>query len=293
MAAAIAAAAAAGSPARADDEAMNRIVLSGRIVIGANDTAWPLSYLGPDGEHIGYHVDICQRIVAEFRRKLNLPQMKVVAVPVTMTTRTAMLANSTIDMDCGPNPITNASLRQSLTSHATVVDETSFMTTADKPRYTLPDLEQKTIGMVAGGSSAALLRAAARKQSFKVNEVFGRTGEDTFAMLTDGRVDAISGPTPLLMANRARLDDPSRFVLLDIKLGRVYSGIRFGLGDETLRAIANDVIVSLARTGELARLYDKWYDKGTLPGFPRPIGLAPSPGQAAIFAEPGAEMQGM
>ena len=281
------------APAWAADEALGRIAKTGRIVIGAHDAGWPANYIGPQGNHVGYHITICQRIVERVRQHLNLPEIKIATVPVTMATRMALLTNGTVDMDCGPNPINNSTLRQALLTHATLVDEQGFMITVEKPRYKLADLERKNVGLVTGGSSAALLRAAARKQNFAVNEVFARSGPELLGMLGDGRVDAVLGPLPLLMANRARSAEPARFVLLDVQLGRVYSAIMVGLGDEKLRALANEVIVSLARTGELTRLYAQWFTTGTNPGFTQPIGLAMSPAQAELFAEPGIEMQSL
>ena len=279
--------------ASAADEGWAQIAATGRIVVGAHDAAWPVSYRGPDGSHVGYHMDICERIVSQLREQLNLPQLRMTTVPVTLATQTALLANDSVDLNCGPSTIRDSSLRYALFAHATLAYEQAVMTTIDKPRYSLTDLENKHIGLVSGGVAAPMLRAASRKHSFKVTEVFGRNVQDVFTMLVDGRVDAIMGPAPLLMSKRAQSSDFERFVLLDLRLGRVYAGITVGLGEEKLHALTNDVISKLAQSGELTRLYDKWHGNSLAPGFTRPICVPPSPAQSAILAEPGSEMREM
>jgi ABC-type amino acid transport substrate-binding protein len=96
--------------AQGNEDTLLRISQSGRIVLGVRDTAIPLSYLDASGAHIGYHMDVCLRLVAAIRQRFDLPQLKVVTVPVTLSTRFALLNNNTIDT-------LNAAITQSTLRH--------------------------------------------------------------------------------------------------------------------------------------------------------------------------------
>ena len=97
------------------------------------------------------------------------------------------------------------------------------------------------------------------------------------------------GVTRHLLADRALSEEAARYVLLDIPMGVIYAAIMFRLEDEHLRAIADEVIESLARSGELDRLYDKWFVH-PIPGLAIPVGIPMSPLQREIFDAPGSEM---
>jgi glutamate/aspartate transport system substrate-binding protein len=278
--------------AQATEETLLRISQSGRIVLGVRDTAIPLSYLDASGAHIGYHMDICLRLVTAIRQRFDLPQLKVVTVPVTLSTRFALLNNNTIDIECGDNAVNSSSLKQALVPYATMVSEIRLMTLADNQDLNLDNLGGKTLGITAGGTTAPTLRALTRTSTLKIKEVFGRDTADTFVLLETGRVDAVAFPAPYLIAQRALSANPSRFVLVDGVLRTDPIAIMFRLQDENLHSLANEVLGSMMRTGEMARLYDKWFMQ-PVPRLAQPIGIILPPKLRALFDAPGSEMQGM
>jgi len=274
----------------ANDNTLSRIAGTGRIVLGVSDSAIPLSYLDISGTHIGYHLDICLRLVAAIQKRYDLPQIKVVTVPTNLATRFALLDNRTIDIECGSNTVNTSSLQQALLAHATMVLEIRVMTQADNKDLSISNLGGKTIGLEAGSSAAASLRALARNGAQKVKETYARQAKDTFALLTSGRVDAVASPTPSLLAQRALSVDPSHYVLVDGVLRTDPIALMFRLQDEELQALANEVIDSMMKTGEMARLYDKWFMQ-PIPSLPQALGIPIPQKLRELFDAPGSEMK--
>ncbi|MBV9560311.1 MAG: transporter substrate-binding domain-containing protein, partial [Bradyrhizobium sp.] len=93
------------SPAatRADqaDTALARIRQNKAVTIGFRESAAPFAYLDESRQPSGYSVDICKRIVAEIGRKLAIPGIETRYVPVTPQTRIPLIANGTVDIECG------------------------------------------------------------------------------------------------------------------------------------------------------------------------------------------------
>src|SRR5919112_963684 len=80
---------------------LKKIKDSGTITIGHRDASIPFSYLNDQQQPIGYAMDICGKIVDAVKTKLNMPNLKVVLNPVTSSTRIPLMANGTIDLECG------------------------------------------------------------------------------------------------------------------------------------------------------------------------------------------------
>src|SRR5258708_28595024 len=82
----------------------------GAITIGFRDSSIPFSYLDDSQKPIGYAMDICYRIVDAVKLELKLDKLEVKLNPVTSATRIPLMANGTIDLECGST--TNNAERQ-------------------------------------------------------------------------------------------------------------------------------------------------------------------------------------
>src|SRR5579872_105099 len=113
LAAAFAAQAILGvAPARAEELSgtLKKIKETGSITLGYRDSSIPFSYLDDSQKPIGYAMDICYKIVDAVKKELKLAKLEVKLNPVTSATRIPLLANGTIDLECGST--TNNAERQ-------------------------------------------------------------------------------------------------------------------------------------------------------------------------------------
>ena len=87
--------------AAAQDGTLKKVKDSGAITIGHRDSSIPFSYLNDKQEPIGYSMDICLKIADAVKAELKLPNLAVKMAPVTSATRIPLMANGTIDLECG------------------------------------------------------------------------------------------------------------------------------------------------------------------------------------------------
>ena len=91
------------APARAEELSgtLRKIRETGGIALGFRDSSIPFSYLDDNQKPIGYAMDICYAIVEGVKKELKLDKLAVELVPVSSSTRIPLLANGTIDLECG------------------------------------------------------------------------------------------------------------------------------------------------------------------------------------------------
>src|SRR4029450_3120298 len=89
---------------------LKNIKETGTITLGHRDSSIPFSYLDDNQKPIGYAMDICLKIVDAVKKELKLDKLEVKLNPVTSATRIPLMANGTIDLECGST--TNNAERQ-------------------------------------------------------------------------------------------------------------------------------------------------------------------------------------
>src|SRR5262249_46359764 len=83
---------------------------SGVITIGHRDSSIPLSYLDEKLQPVGFSIELCKHVVEAVKAKLGLANLNVKYNPVTSATRIPLVANGTVDIECGSTA--NMSARQ-------------------------------------------------------------------------------------------------------------------------------------------------------------------------------------
>src|SRR6266446_10333436 len=80
-----------------------RIILAalGSVTIGHRDASVPFSYYDDKQQPVGYAVDLCLRIVDAVKSELKMPKIDVKYQLVTSANRIPLMANGTIDLECG------------------------------------------------------------------------------------------------------------------------------------------------------------------------------------------------
>src|SRR5260221_11901268 len=100
---ALVAAAALGftAAAAAQESTLKKIKDSGSITIGHRDASIPFSYYDDKQQVVGYAVDLCLSIVDAVKAELKLPKLETKYQLVTSANRIPLMANGTIDLECG------------------------------------------------------------------------------------------------------------------------------------------------------------------------------------------------
>lgn len=258
LALAIGALAVGGAWAQANDT-IAKVKASGTITMGVRDSSGALSYTLGNGKYVGYHVEICERIIDALDKQIG-KKLEVKYQPVTSQNRIPLVANGTVDIECGST--TNNLARQKDVDflHTTYVEEVRIATKASSPINSIKDLNGKTVATTTGTTSVQLLRKHERAHNVDFKEVFGKDHADSFLLLESGRADAFVMDGQILAGNIANSKNPKDYKIVGEPISVEPIAIMVRKGD-TLKKLGDQVIDQMAKSGELAKLYDKWFMK--------------------------------
>src|SRR6266480_1982349 len=148
--AAAAAALLAGFEAAAQDGTLKKIKDSGSITIGHRDASIPFSYYDDRQQPVGYAVDLCLRIVDAVKSELKMPRLDVKYQLVTSANRIPLMANGTIDLECGSTTNNLARQEQVWFTITHFVTANRWIARKSANIRSLADLKGKTIVSTAG-----------------------------------------------------------------------------------------------------------------------------------------------
>jgi glutamate/aspartate transport system substrate-binding protein len=282
LALAVAALAAGGAFAQASDT-IAKVKASGVITMGVRDSSGALSYTMGDGKYGGYHVEVCQRIIASLEKNVG-KKLEVRFLPVTSQNRIPLVQNGTVDIECGST--TNNTTRAKDVSFVvtTYVEEVRIATKVKSGITSIAQLSGKNIATTTGTTSVQLLRKHERAAGVDFKEVFGKDHADSFLLLESGRADAFVMDGQILAGNIATAKNPADYRIV----GEVLSVEPIAImvrKDDTLKKLADDTVKDLIKTGELAKIYDKWFMQPIPPKNTR-VGLPLSETTKAAWANP-------
>lgn len=263
-------------------DTLTKVKTSGEITMGVRDSSGALSYTLGDGKYAGFHVEICERIVANVE-KLVGRKLKVKYVAVTSQNRIPLTQNGTVDIECGST--TNNLARQKDVAFALTayVEEVRMAVKASSGITSINQLNGKNVATTTGTTSVQLLRKHERATGIDFKELYGKDHAESFLLLESGRADAFVMDGQILAGNIAMSKSPADYKIVGEVLSVEPISIMFRKDDPAFKKVADDTIRDLAKSGELAKLYDKWFVK-PIPPKNIPVGLPASENTKAAWA---------
>src|SRR3954471_3284765 len=178
-----------GASAQAADQGgtLEKIKDSGSITIGHRDASLPFSYYDDQQKPIGYAMDLCLRIVDAVKTELKLPKLDVKYQLVTSANRIPLMANGTIDLECGST--TNNAARQKevaftmthfLTANRVVSKKTANLKSE-------ADLKGKTLVSTSGTTNIKQLTDLNTSKNMGMNIIPANGHPEAFQMVETGR----------------------------------------------------------------------------------------------------------
>ncbi|MGN8079909.1 amino acid ABC transporter substrate-binding protein [Variovorax sp. 22077] len=239
---------------------LQKIKDSGTIQIGARDSQIPFSYkLGADGDPIGFTNDICLKIVDAVKARLGLAKIDVRYSMLNSTNRIPLLQNGTVDLDCATT--TNTTQRQQQVDFAPshFVANITAAVRKNSGIDTFADLNGKNVATVSGSTSIQLLRVARKSGTIEVNEIPGKDTSDGFLRLSNGRADAYVLDDVQLAGMIASSTNPGEYKILKESLRQEPYGIMLRKDDPQFKALVDETVTGLMKSGAIEQLYTKWF----------------------------------
>jgi glutamate/aspartate transport system substrate-binding protein len=237
---------------------LEKVSASGSITLGVRESSGALSYSLGDGKYAGMHFEVCQRIVTEMEKQLH-KKIDVKLLQVTAPSRIPLLANGTIDIECG-NTTNNATRQKDVAFlNTTYVEEVRMAVKTNSGLTSINQLGGKTVVATAGSTTVQTLRRHERATGLDFVEIFGKDNSDSFLLLESDRAQAFVYDSQVLAGNIALSKNPADFKIVGEVLSTEPIAIMIRKDDPALKKLGNDVIASLIKSGEMAKLYDKWF----------------------------------
>ena len=275
---------AVGSAFAQANDTLAKVKASGVLNMGVRDSSGALSYTLGEGKYAGFHVEVCQRIAAEVEKQVGR-KVEVKYVPVTSQNRIPLVQNGTVDIECGST--TNNATRQRDVAflNTTYVEEVRFAVKANSGITGIAQLNGKNVATTTGTTSVQHLRKHERATGMDFKEVFGKDHADSFLLLESGRADAFVMDGSILAGNIANAKTPADFRIVGEVLSVEPIAIMVRKDDAGIKKLGNDVIAGMVRSGDMAKLWDKWFVQPIPPKNVK-VGLALSESTRAAWASP-------
>jgi glutamate/aspartate transport system substrate-binding protein len=283
FAVAVAAATAGTAFAQANDT-IAKVKASGVVTMGVRDSSGALSYTLGDGKYAGFHYELCQRIIGNLEKAAGR-KVEVKYLPVTSQNRIPLVQNGTVDIECGST--TNNATRQKDVAFAvtTFVEEVRIAVKANSGINSLAQLANKTVSTTTGTTSVQLLRKHERANNIDFKEIFGKDHSESFLLLESGRADAFVMDGQILAGNIATAKNPGDFRIVGEPISVEPIAIMLRKDDPAFKKLADDTLRDLMKSGEIAKIYDKWFMQ-PIPPKNTKVGLAVSDATKTAWANP-------
>jgi glutamate/aspartate transport system substrate-binding protein len=238
---------------------LKKIADSGTIVIGHRESSVPFAYLDENQKPIGYSMDLCHRIVDDVEKVVG-KSLNVRYVPVNPKTRLALIANGTIDLECGST--TNKLSRQEQVEYlpVTFITGTKILVRKNSGIKSVKDLDGKAIALAQGTTNEKAIKAAVEQMGLNVKVLPVRDHAEGFLSLETDRVDAYSTDHILLFGLISKAKNPNDYEVVGEFLSYDPYAIMVRRDDSAFELVGKRTIAGLFRSGEINTIYDKWFE---------------------------------
>ncbi len=238
---------------------LKKIKESGVITLGVRDSSIPFSYLDDKQSYQGYSIDLCFKAVLGIQKHLGLSSLKTVLNPVTSATRIPLMANGTIDLECGST--TNNLERQKQVAFAPTmfVTATRLLAKKNSKIKSLADLKGKTIVSTAGTANLKQITILNSEQNLGMTIISGKDHAESFLMVETGRAVAFAMDDILLAGLAANAKTPGDFEISKEPLSVEPYGIMMRRNDPDFKKVVDDALTRVYTSGDITKIYAKWF----------------------------------
>lgn len=240
---------------------LQRWQAGGTVVLGVRESAAPMSYaLGANETFVGYHTELCEKVVRAIAPKAQLKYM-VLTAQNTMP----LINNGTADFNCAS--MTNSLKRQDQVAFGltTYVSEVRMAVAKDAAITSFKQLDGKKVSAITGTTAVQILRRYAADNGIKFETLMAKDQFEAFLLLESGRVDAFVLDDNMLAGVIAQSKHPEGYKITGEVIGAEPIAIQFSKQDPAIKQAVDGVIRQMMANGDIEQLYAKWFTQPIAP----------------------------
>jgi glutamate/aspartate transport system substrate-binding protein len=249
----------------AQDGTLKKIKDTGSITIGHRDASLPFSYYDDKQQPIGYAMDLCARIVDAVKAHLKMPAIKTNYQLVTSANRIPLMANGTIDLECGSTTNNVARQEQVWFTMTHFVTANRWVSKKSSKLKTLKDLANKTVVSTAGTTNIKQITEINAQQNLNMRIISANGHPEAFQMVETGRAEAFVMDDILLAGLAAQSRSPNDYEISSVALSVEPYGIMLRKDDKEFKAVVDKAMSDVFKSGQINAIYSKWFEKPVPP----------------------------
>ncbi|HEX7249123.1 MAG TPA: amino acid ABC transporter substrate-binding protein [Burkholderiales bacterium] len=240
---------------------LKKIKESGSITIGHRDASIPFSYYDDKQQPVGYAMDLCLKIVDAVKADLKMPKIDVKYQLVTSANRIPLMANGTIDLECGSTTNNLERQKQVWFTITHFVTANRWVAKKSSRINSLQDLKGKTIVSTAGTTNIKQITEINAAQNLGMNIISANGHPEAFQMVETGRAVAFVMDDILLYSLAAQSRSPKDYAISKQALSVEPYGIMVRKDDAAFKKVVDAAMTNIYKSGQINAIYDKWFQK--------------------------------
>src|SRR6266436_4725206 len=248
-------------PATGQEGTLKKIKDSGSITIGHRDASIPFSYYDDKQQPVAYAPDLCLRIADAVKAALKMPKLEIKYQLVTSANRIPLMANGTIDLECGSTTNNLARQEQVWFTITHFVTANRWVAKKSSNIKSLADLKGKTIVSTAGTTNIKQMTEINAAQNLGMNIISANGHPEAFQMVETGRAVAFAMDDILLYSLAAQSRSPGDYAISAEATSVEPYGIMLRKDDAAFKKVVNAAMTNIYKSGQINAVYEKWFQK--------------------------------
>jgi len=254
------AAATAPAPAPVAVDTLKRIRETQTLLIGVRESSVPFSFIDAQKQPQGYSVDLCLRVADAVKSELKMPKLDVKFVPVTSSSRIPALLEGKIDLECGSTTNTRDRQKQVAFAYTTFVAGIKMLAKKSSNVASIEDLRGKSIVVTKGTTSEKMMKAMNDERVLKMKIIESPDHGESFKTVDEGNALAFPMDDVLLYGLISKSKKPDDYAVVGKYLSVEPYAIMMRKDEPGFEKIVNRALIDLFQSGEIRRVYAKWFN---------------------------------
>jgi glutamate/aspartate transport system substrate-binding protein len=238
---------------------LKKIKDTGTITIGHRDSSIPFSYYDDKQNVVGYALEICLKVVDAIKAELKMPNLQVKLNPVTSATRIPLIANGTIDLECGSTTNNLERQKQVAFTNTYFLTANRFVSKKANNLKVANDLKGKTVVSTSGTTNLKQITEMNGGQNMGMNILTAKDHAEAFLMVETDRANAFFMDDILLYSLVANSKSPADYVISADALSVEPYGAMMRRDDPVFKKLVDTATANLYKSGQITAIYNKWF----------------------------------
>jgi glutamate/aspartate transport system substrate-binding protein len=247
------------APAVERIDTLKRIRDTGAILLGVREASVPFSFLDAQKQPQGYSVDLCLKVADAIKTELRLPRLEVKFVPVSSANRIPALLENKIDLECGSTTNTRDRQKQVAFAYTSFVAGIKMLARTSSNINSVEDLRGKKIVVTKGTTSEKMINTLNDERLLKLQIIVSPDHDESFRKIESGEAVAFPMDDVLLYGLISKAKNPQDFAVVGKYMSVEPYAIVMRKDEPQLERIVDRALNELFQSGEIRRLYAKWF----------------------------------